>query len=160
MIKSIFLLIVTYTLHQYHISNTKIVFNKKEQSLQITMRCFVDDIEHTINTTQNIALELGNDRELKQSNTYLAQYFKQHFKIQINQTAYSPSFLGKEIEQDIIYCYFEIDGITDIKTIEVENTVLFTTFEDQQNIIRLNINDHKKTVVLKHTKTKSIYLLD
>lgn len=142
-------LLVSFSLHKFHLSNTKVFFNTKEKSLQITMRCFVDDIENSLNDSNQIILELGNDRELKDSNQYLKDYVLTNFKIDLNHQKQNITYLGKEIEKDIIYFYLEIPNISDISSIKVENKVLFESFDDQQNVIRLQLNDKKKTFVLK-----------
>jgi len=138
-----------FTLHKFHLSNTKIVFNKEEKSLQITMRCFVDDIEDTIDDENGVILELGNDRELKNSDVYLKKYLLDNFKISIDNENKSIHYLGKEVEKDIIFFYLEIDSIQQIKSLKIENKVLLNVFDDQQNVIRLEINNQKKTTVLK-----------
>jgi hypothetical protein len=47
-----------------------------------------------------------------------------------------------------MYCYFEIEDIPEIRSIALTNEVLFDLFSDQQNIMRLKINDTHKTFVL------------
>ena len=57
---------------------------------------------------------------------------------------------GKEYEDDIVYFYLEIDSVQSISTIKIENKVLLKEFDDQQNVIKLNINDKKNTFYLKN----------
>jgi hypothetical protein len=138
-----------FTLHKFHLSNTKIIFNKDEKSLQVTMRCFVDDIENAIDNKNNIILELGNDRMLKNADTYLKTYLLDNFKITINNKDKSVRYLGNEVEKDIIFFYLEVDSIPQIINLQLENKILLNTFDDQQNVVRLEINGQKKTTVLK-----------
>ena len=58
------------------------------------------------------------------------------------------TFIGKEYKDDIAYCYLEIVNISEVKSIEVKNRVLFDVFTDQQNIVRLKINDKNKSFLL------------
>jgi len=151
--KLIYILILpifAFTMHKYHLSLTKIKFNKEEHTIQITMRCFIDDIEKVINEKNNIALELESKLEHKQADSLIEKYILEEFKIQINKQKQNLNYLGKEYEKDIVYFYLEIDSIKSITTIKVENKVLLKEFEDQQNIIKLNINNKKKTFLLKN----------
>ena len=150
-------LIFAFNLHKYHLSNTKIVFKKEQQAVQITMRYFVDDIEATLNKSNDTIFELGNDRELKNSDTYIKKYITSKFNVQINKIQREYKYIGKELEKDIIFFYLEIDSVKSIKNINIMNTVLFEEFEDQQNIIRLRINDKKKTFLLKKDKMSEFY---
>lgn len=139
-----------FTLHKFHLSNTKVVYDTEEKSVQITMRCFVDDIEKVINQENNITLELGNEREIIEAQKYLKEYLNANFEIRINNKIQNTAYLGKEIEKDIIFFYLEIENVQDVSSIQIKNTVLLETFEDQQNVIRVEIKGKKKTFVLKN----------
>lgn len=142
--------IFAFTMHKFHLSLTKIKFNKEEQTIQITMRCFIDDIEKAINDKNNIVLELATGLEHKQADSLIQKYILENFEIQIDKQKQILNYLGKEYEKDIVYFYLEIDSIVTIATIKVENKVLLKEFEDQQNIIKLSINNKKKTILLKN----------
>ncbi len=144
-------ILLSFNLHKLHLSNTKIVFDKRENTLQITMRCFADDIENVLNKNNNLVLELGNDRELEKSDELIKAYLSEKFKISINKSPIKWDYLGKEFEKDIVYFYLEINAVAaTISHIKVTNNVLLEEFDDQQNIIRLSLNDKKKTFVLKN----------
>lgn len=68
--------------------------------------------------------------------------------IQINGQLKTPVFIGKEYEDDIVYIYYEIANISEIKQFEIENKTLFDLFEDQKNIVRTKINGKNKTFIL------------
>ena len=123
------------------------------------MRCFVDDIENSLNKSNKILLELGNDRELKDANQYLKGYLLSNFKVEVNHQNKEIIYLGKEIEKNIIYFYLEIDSVSNISSIRVENKVLFESFNDQQNVVRLQLNDKKKTFVLKRNDFVGLFEL-
>ena len=143
-------LFFAFNMHEYHLSNTKVVFNEKEQSLQITMRCFIDDIEKTINDLNMVTLELGNDRELKNTNVYIKNYLMDNFIVWVNDKKLTTNYIGKEEMDDIVYFYIEIKQVKSIRSIKIENTILLKNFNDQQNIIRLEVNKKKKTFLLKN----------
>ena len=142
-------LIFGFTLHKIHLSNTTIVY-KPTNTVEITIRCFVTDIESTVEKLNNITLELGNERELKDADTYLKEYLLDNFKMEINKKQVNINYLGKEVEKDIIFFYLEITDVSKISKITIENTILLKIFDDQQNIIRLEINGKRKSMVLKN----------
>jgi hypothetical protein len=47
-----------------------------------------------------------------------------------------------------VFCYLEIDDVANIKSFEIQNQVLFEVFEDQQNVIKTNINSQNKSFML------------
>lgn len=148
------LFLSAFSMHNYHISLTKVVLSK--QALQITMRCFIDDMETAINKTENIKSELDTKREIENVDQYFKSYLLNNFKVKLNKEYQELNFIGKEYEKDIVYFYFEIDSIKTIKSIEIENNILLKTFDDQQNIIKININNLKKTFYLKNSNPKEL----
>lgn len=139
-----------FTLHKYHLSLTKVNFNDEKQSVQITSRYFIDDIERVVNKKETITLELATKIEHKNADSLLQNYLLEKLKIRINKKNSTLKYLGKEYEDDIVYFYLEIDSVQSISTITIENIVLLEEFDDQQNVIKLNINDKKNTFYLKN----------
>ena len=86
--------------------------------------------------------------ESKKVNDYVEKYLKDKILIKINGIDQNLIFIGREYEDDIMYCYFEIQGVNSIKSFEITNLVLFDIFEEQQNIVRTFINSKHKSFIL------------
>jgi hypothetical protein len=134
--------------HKYYISLTKIDFIEDKKTVQITMRFFIDDIENTLKSRINTSLELATKSENKKADFFLEKYISQKFKININEENKNLVYLGKEYDNDVVYFYLEINDIENIDKIEVQNSMLFEAFEEQENYIKLNVNNIKKTFIL------------
>ena len=149
--KTIILLIIplfAFSAHKYYISLTKIDYIKDKKEVQITMRFFIDDIENTLQNRFNISLELATKKENKKANFYLETYITQKFKVNINDEDKVYRYLGKEYDNDVVFFYLEISDIENINKIVVQNSMLFEEFEEQENYVKLNINNTKKTFIL------------
>lgn len=149
--KTIILLIIplfAFSAHKYYISLTKIDYIKDKKEVQITMRFFIDDIENTLQNRFNISLELATKQENKKANFYLETYITQKFKVNINDEDKVYRYLGKEYDNDVVFFYLEIPDIENINKIVVQNSMLFEEFEEQENYVKLNINNTKKTFIL------------
>ncbi len=142
--------------HKYYISLTKIDFIEKEKSVQITMRFFIDDIETTLESRYDVVLELATEEENKKADVYLEKYITSKFEIIINQDIKKFYFLGKEYENDVVFFYLEIVDIESIDQISVQNKMLFEDFPEQENFIKININNTKKTFVLRKDNDKEM----
>lgn len=157
--KTIFLLIIplfAFTAHKYYVSMTKIKYVKEESSIQITMRFFIDDIEKTLNNRFKKDFKLATTEELQNTDKFLNLYIHQKFEIQINNQLIEYSFLGKKYDNDVMFFYMESTGIENINSIEVKNSMLLETFEEQQNFIKLYMNDQIKTMVLMRDNDKEM----
>ena len=150
--KNIFFLLIlpllAFSTHKYYISLTKIDFIENKKTVQITMRFFIDDIEETLKNRYTIDLELATKNENEKADFYLEKYIQQKFKITINDVFKMPSYLGKEYDNDVVFFYLEIMDIEKIKTLEVQNKMLMEAFNEQENYIKLSINNLKKTFIL------------
>ncbi|MGA1226859.1 MAG: DUF6702 family protein [Tamlana sp.] len=141
------------SLHKYYISLTQINFIEEKQSLQITSRIFIDDLENLLRTRYDKNITLAGKDEPTIVNTYIEAYLKEKFTIKINNHEVNTNFVGKEYDGDIMRCYIEVEGVNNIKSIDISNQVLFDIFEDQQNIIKTFINSKHKSAILSQKKT-------
>ena len=159
-VKIFFLILIiplfSFGLHKYYISLTKIDFVEKEKSVQITMRFFIDDIEKTLENRYEIELELATNKENKKANIYLERYIASKFEVTINQNVKLYKFLGKEYENDVVFFYLEITDIEMINQISIQNRMLFEEFPDQENFVKLDVNNSKKTFVLRKENDKEM----
>jgi len=145
-----------FTAHKYYISSTKIEYKKERKTIQITMRFFIDDLQETINRTYSKDLELALPNEPEEIDSLINNYVSKKLDVIINSNKKAYSFLGKKYNNDEIYLYLEIENVEFINTIEIKNSMLMEIFPDQQNIIKLYINDVKKTFLLTRQKDKDL----
>ena len=139
---------LSFTLHKYYVSMTEIKYAPEKKEIQITMRFFIDDFEKVLGDQFKKPFALATEKELKDADTYINFYLQQNFRLTVNEKNLKLHFLGKEYENDIVYLYAEVPDITGIQSIEVQNRMLFEGFPDQQNYIKFNVNERKKTVIL------------
>lgn len=151
--------LMAFTLHKYYISLTQIDYKAQEKNLQITMRLFTDDVEKTLNANFKKDFKLDTPQELATTNQLITYYLNNHFKVIVNGKPLNIKFLGKEYENDLVYFYIEINDVATIKSIEIENTILMDEFEEQQNIIKLNIGKVLKTMILVRSNDKDLLKL-
>ena len=58
------------------------------------------------------------------------------------------NFIGKAYKDDIAYCYLEVENVSKIQSIEVINRLLFDVYTEQQNIVKLKLNNKNKSFLL------------
>ena len=136
------------TIHKYYVSVTQIDFLPEKQSVQITSRIFIDDLEKLLRARYDESISLDTKKEMAKVDSYLESYLKEKLRIRINNKEAKMVFVGKQYDNDIVKCYLEIEGVKSIETIEISNQVLFDIFSDQQNIIKTKINAKQKSFIL------------
>ena len=66
------------------------------------------------------------------------------------------NYLGKKYETEVVYLFAEIEDIPSIQSIEIKNRILMNTYPEQQNIIKLDINNKKKSFILTADSDKDL----
>ena len=146
--------------HKYYVSITQIDYVEDQESLQITSRIFIDDLEDLFRERYDKTIVLDADKESEMVEFYIESYIKEKLNIKINGKTLTMKYLGKEYENDILFCYLEIETIKDINAVEITNKILFDKFDDQQNIIRLKTNNRNKSIVLTQDKQTGLLNFD
>jgi hypothetical protein len=129
------------SLHAFHISKTEMTFQPAQKSVQVTMHIFIDDLEKGLEKQGQSKLFVGTEREQKDVNTLIFNYLQKNLSIQLNGKKVNYEWVGKETTKDrqALWVYLEIKNIRAVRNISVENRVLTEIFDDQKNIVQINI---------------------
>ncbi|AMC09862.1 hypothetical protein Lupro_00660 [Lutibacter profundi] len=148
--------LLAFSVHKYYISLCEIEYVEEQKSIQITLGMFIDDLEVTLNKSNDTILNLATTDEVKNIDKYYKSYLNKHFKIIVNNKLQIYNYIGKEYDGDLVRFYLEITNIKSINSIEVINNCLFETFEDQENIIKIKANNINKTFYLNRKNDKGL----
>ena len=116
--------------------------------LQITSRIFIDDLNNAVEGKMKQRIFLGDKRESAKDEELMRDYLLSIIQVRVNQKAVQVEYLSKEIQEDVVVCYYRIKGIRDVQSIWVRNTNLFDLEPDQQNIIQTQVRGTKKSMLL------------
>jgi predicted RNase H-related nuclease YkuK (DUF458 family) len=149
----LFSFLSAFTLHKFYVGVFQIDYFKEKKAVQITARLFIDDLEKALYKKHNKHIYITTKDEIAEANTLIANYLSEKLKIKINNKSQSLQFLTKEQEDNIVICYLKIPFKDKIKDLEITNTVLSDIFKEQQNLVHLNLNSNKKTLLFTNTET-------
>ncbi|MBP6126917.1 DUF6702 family protein [Flavobacterium sp.] len=149
----LFSFLSAFTFHKFYVGVFQIDYFKEKKAVQITARLFIDDLEKALYKKHNKHIYITTKDEIAEANTLIANYLSEKLKIKINNKSQSLQFLTKEQEDNIVICYLKIPFKDNIKDLEITNTVLSDIFKEQQNLVHLNLNSNKKTLLFTNTET-------
>jgi hypothetical protein len=136
-------------LHPIHVSVTEVDFDRKEQSLQIMMRVFIQDLETTLRSTlNNPELDILQPGGGLTTDRLVTDYLNDHFKISLDGKQQKTKYLGHEQEGDAFIFYIEVSNVKTWKTIFVENDIIMSTYSDQSNLVHVYVDDNVKSLRL------------
>ena len=123
-------------------------FVPQKKRIQVTSRIFVDDLNSALEKKFRVKSNIGFSQETPQEEANLKKYLAEKFIIKVNGVSKPMTYLSKELEANVMICYFRISEISKINSLEIENSLLMEWNSDQQNIIQANLNGEKQSVML------------
>jgi hypothetical protein len=151
-----FVLFSAFGLHKFYVSIYQISYVPQKKRIQITARIFMDDLNSVLETKFNKSTHIGGVNETIEEVELMRKYLIENLIIKINNQPKQIQYISKEIESNVVICYFKIQDIAKIKSFEIQNKALFELSEDQQNIIQLNIFNKKQNLLLTPNNVKAL----
>lgn len=138
----------SFQLHKFYVGLFQIKYASQKKEVQITARIFADDLNEALQKEHKKQFHLATSKESESASDFIKKYLDDKIKIQINN-AYKPfEFLSREMDGQTMICYLKIKDISKINSFEVQNTLLMEVYEEQQNIIQMEINGKKQNLLL------------
>ncbi|MBL4605816.1 MAG: hypothetical protein JKY02_09220 [Flavobacteriaceae bacterium] len=148
--------LVSFTAHKYYLSLTQIEYNKENESLQIIINVFMDDIETALNKEYAIDLKLTTKEELKDADAYFEKYLQDKLNFSVNKNNVVFTYLGKEYEGDLVYFYLEITNIKKPTSLSLSNKILLKHFDKQQNVVKMKVGKKRRSKILNKKNDKAL----
>lgn len=153
-IKLYTLLVVTclvfssFGFHKFYVSIYQINYAPEKKMLQITSRLFVDDVNAVLLKKYGKRTNLGEKNETQEDVNLMIKYILDNFSLKVNDQLKPVNFLSKEMEGNVIICYYNVKDIPKISSLEVRNSALIELNSEQQNIIQSTIYGEKQSLLL------------
>jgi hypothetical protein len=135
-------------LHQFYVSLSEIRFNTESQRLEVSLRFFPDDMDRALKEHIGVNASLVTVLEHKSADSLLEIYLHDLFRIELKGVSVPLSYLGKEAESDVMWCYLESFPQEKPVEITVYNSILCEIFEDQVNIIQVYVDTWNRGLLL------------
>ena len=154
-----FILFVSLTsigIHKFYMAIYQIDYVPQKKRIQITSRIFVDDLNAALEKKFHVKTNLGMAQETAQDEANMKKYLSEKFFLKVNGVVKPMAFLSKEVEANVLICYFRISDVSKITNLEIENSSLTEWNSEQQNIIQANITGEKQSVMLTSENFKRV----
>ena len=130
--------------HKYHTSFAAADYNSGEQSLQVSLRTFQDDLTEVL--SRRAGKKISLDRR-KEAEPLVLAYLQDVFQIKrADGELLKLSWVGMEVNVDSVWLYFEVKVPGGIKGLQLRNHFLQDLFDDQMNLI--NIKEGSRKIAL------------
>ena len=141
------LTLTSFSVHKFYVALYQVNYAPDKKMLQITTRIFVDDLNNAVGKKYSKKINLGAENESVDDVNFLKKYFSEKFYIKVNGQTKPILFLSKEMEGDVLICYFSMKEIQKINSLEIYNAVITEGNAEQQNIMHFNVSGVKNTLL-------------
>ena len=124
-------------MHPFHVSVSDIKYKEEKKAIQISTRIFLDDLELALRAyTGNETLDILKKENWDFVNENLKPYMLGRITLwDEKDREYELNYIGAEIEDDVMWCYIEIEKVKKLERVRVKNTLLHEVWGDQENLI-------------------------
>jgi len=143
--------------HPFYVSVTEIRQDPTTKTVQVSVRVFFDDLERALHTKYKTKVDILKPVNKKQTDLLIAAYIKDHLKLKGNNKELSLGYSGYEIEQEAAWCYFETEAVEPLKSVSIQNTLLFEQHREQINMVHVIINNQRKSTKLDNPESQAAF---
>lgn len=143
-----FLVFASMGLHKFYVSIYQVNFAPEKKMLQITTRIFADDLNNALEKKYKRKFHLGAREEIPEDVVQMQKYMADNFSLKVSGKPKPMQFMSKEMESNVLVCYFRIADISKVSRLEITNKILFDYVTEQQNIIQTTVNGKKTSLLL------------
>ena len=133
--------------HPFFVSITEVEYSSKTKELGIATKFFPDDLEEALRKFSGKKYDLVSG-EKKSTGDAINSYFTRHVQVLINGKPRQLSFLGYEIEKEVVWVYYNATKVGGVKSIEVISTLMYDYKAEHTNIIHIKMDEKRQSFKL------------
>jgi hypothetical protein len=137
--------------HKFHTTLTRIDFNEKEKTAEIYLQVFTDDLLYALRKSNSADISLEKTKNIDE---LIFTYLKEKFVfIDVNDKQKDLVWVGKELENDSTFIYFQIENVETLEKLKLLNSLFFEHFPEQSNIVICKSGEKKADLHFKVGET-------
>ena len=140
--------------HPFFVSITEIQHNSKARTLEISCKIFTDDFEKTLRQSYKTHVDLLCPRDKAEMDKLISGYIKAHLQVVSDGALLNLQYVGYENDEEAVWCYFQVENVAKIKTIDINNNLLFEYKKQQTNLLHVTVNGITKSTRLNNPESK------
>ncbi len=143
--------------HPLYITVTEINHNAKDHTLEISCKMFTNDFEAALEKFGNSKVDLADTRDKTAADKLIAAYVQKKLLLKADGQAVALQYVGFEKETDATWCYFQVPNITTVKKLDINNSLLYDSFDSEINIMHVTVNGDRKSTRLNNPDAHAVF---
>lgn len=136
--------------HPFFISVTEISHNATDKNLEISCKIFTDDFETALSKGSSSKIDLFNPKDKQAVEKQIAAYIRKHLAVKLDNKPVTLEFVGFERENEAVWSYFQVSNTPAPKKIDINNDLLYDSFNQQINLMHISVGGNRKSTKLNY----------
>jgi len=115
---------------------------------------FTYDFENALRVHSNSKIDLLQPKYKPQMETLVNKYLQNHLKIWVEEKSVFMKYVGYEIVEEGIVSYFQVDHIATVKTITVQDNILYEMSPEQISLVHIIVGGNRKSTKMNNPDDK------
>ena len=143
-------------MHPLRLSVSNIDINMSKEIIDISIKVFKDDLGNII--MQQYGLEVNLNECDDVCDSLVNDYVLQRFKV-FSSDQKQENLMFKEVNQntDAVFLVYQVKGFSKTGKLIIENQILFDLYQDQKNLVFVNLNEKNNGYNLSIDEPKLIF---
>ena len=141
-------------LHEFYVSISYMEYDSERKAIEVQKKIFFDDFEIALKKKNNLDKFDILKSKTEIVDNYIEAYLKENISFEVNDKVYDINYLGHEYINGTINCYYEVLKVKKIKNIIITDRSLFSSFDEQENLIYFEMMNKLSTIRLKNPNQK------
>ena len=129
-------------------------YDSERKAIEVQKKIFFDDFEIALKKKNNLDKFDILKSKTEIVDNYIEAYLKENISFEVNDKVYDINYLGHEYINGTINCYYEVLKVKKIKNIIITDRSLFSSFDEQENLIYFEMMNKLSTIRLKNPNQK------
>ena len=129
-------------------------YDSERKAIEVKKKIFFDDFETALKKKNNLDKFDILKSKTEIVDNYIEAYLKENISFEVNDKVYDINYLGHEYINGTINCYYEVLKVKKIKNIIITDRSLFSSLDEQENLIYFEMMNKLSTIRLKNPNQK------
>ena len=139
--------VVSSKAHRYHTSLTRMDYNPKEKTVEVSIQLFTHDLVPLLEQKNGKRVDLQKTPGVDK---LLLDYLSENFILRDEKgEAKKIKWVGKEVEVETAQVYFEFASDKSPDGFSLQNTIFFESFPEQTNLVIARFDGKKSDLLFK-----------
>ena len=141
--------------HPLHVTVTNIDYNANKKEFDVAIKLYIDDFQSCIYHNVGKTIDVSKADEVKKNESLISKYINNHLILKSKPSNKQILYFVKSVCADgSLWLYFSTKLPSQIKSLELTNSLMNDYYYDQTNLLFFNYNGKQEALSFDYNQTE------